>query len=164
MYDEQKPREHELAPELVALERRLLGMTPAAPRIDRDRMMFAAGQAAGAGQDGTATFDRADRSLYLAGASWAGRFWPAATFTMAAATLLLASILVWQNRWQPMTQQPAPIEPTVIANNNSHDLNADEPARSGARNTWQSIPSVNSGYLGVRYVALTRGVGALSLQ
>ena len=48
MYDEQESREHELAPELAALERQLRGMTPAAPRVDRDRLMFAAGQAAGA--------------------------------------------------------------------------------------------------------------------
>ena len=30
MYDEQKSREHELAPELAALERQLRGVTPAA--------------------------------------------------------------------------------------------------------------------------------------
>src|SRR3954453_7756406 len=102
MYDEQKPREPEIAPELRALERQLRRMTPAAPLVDRDRLMFAAGQAAvsaDARQDGHAAYDRAGRPLRTARPSWAARrFWPAATFTMTAATLLLATMLVWQRQ------------------------------------------------------------------
>jgi hypothetical protein len=169
MYDEQKSREHELAPELVALERQLRGMSPAAPRIDRDRLMFAAGQAAGAesvaesGQHRRAMYDDAGRPLYLGSASWASRqFWPAATFTMTAATLLLATMLVWQNRPQPFAQQLVPMQPAVEVNSGSHDFVVDRPSQLALRNRWASIPSEKSGYLGIRYVALTQGVGALS--
>jgi len=169
MYDEQKSREHELAPELVALERQLRGMSPAAPRIDRDRLMFAAGQAAGTesvaepGQHRRAMYDDAGRPLYLGSPSWSGRhFWPAATFTMTAATLLLATMLVWQNRPQPFAQQLVPMQPAVDVSSSSHDFVMNRPSQLALRNKWRSIPSVKSGYLGVRYVALTRGVGALS--
>ena len=169
MYDEQESREHEIAPDLAALERQLRGMSPTAPGIDRDRLMFAAGHAAGAasitnpGQHGRAMYDAAGRPLYATGLSWSGRrFWPAATLTMTAATLLLATMLVWQNRRQPIAEQTVPMQPAVIANSESHDFVMERPVRLAARNTWLSIPSVNSGYLGVRYVALTRGIGALS--
>ena len=168
MYDEQESREHEIALELAALERQLRGMTPAAPRIDRDCLMFAAGQAAAlaeASQDGRAMYDRSGRPLYFAGSSRAGRrFWPAATCTMTAATLLLATMLVWQSRRQPIAQQSVPMQPAVVASSSSHDFVMDRPARLATHNTWPSIPSVNSGYLGVRYVALTRGIGALSSE
>jgi hypothetical protein len=169
MYDEQNAREHEIAPELAALEQQLRGMTPAAPRVDRDRLMFAAGQATGAAsiaepsQDGRAMYDRAGRPLYVAGPSWTRRrFWPVATFTMTAATFLLATMLVWQNRPQPIAKQTAPTSAAVVSEGGSHDVDADVPTRFAVRNSWPSIPSINSGYLGVRYVALTRGIGALS--
>ncbi len=171
MYDEQESHEHELAPELASLERQLRGVTPLTARVDRDRLMFAAGQAASTassaepGQNGRAMYDETGRPLYIAGPSWAGRrFWTAATFTMTAATLLLATMLVWQRRQQPIGQQAAPMQPTVVAINNSHDIDADRPAQLTTRNQWPSIPSANSGYLGARYVALTRGIGALSSE
>ena len=44
MFDEHEPAEFELAPDLAALERQLPRLTPAAPRIDRDRLMFEAGR------------------------------------------------------------------------------------------------------------------------
>jgi hypothetical protein len=168
MYDGQESREHELAPELAALERQLRSMMPAPPRVDRDRLMFAAGEAAGAasiaepGQHGRAMYDETGRPLCIAGPSWAGRFWPAATFTMTAASLLLATMLVWQDLRQPIGRQIAPLQLATDANNSSHDFDIDQPAQLATRNTWPSIPFDNSGYLGVRYVALTRGVGALS--
>ena len=160
MYDEQKSHEHEIAPELVALERQLRGITPAPPCVDRDRLMFAAGQAAASGatsQNGRAMYDLAGRPLHIA-----GRFWPTATCTMTAAALLLATMLVWQNRRQPIAHQVAPMQPAIVASNNLRDFDAVRPDRLAIRNQWQSIPSANSGYLGVRYVALTRGIGALS--
>jgi hypothetical protein len=171
MYDEQESREQELAPELAALERQLRGMALAPPRVDRDRLMFAAGQAAGvasrveSGRYGWAMYDASGRPLYITGPSWAAhRFWPAAAFTMTAAALLLATMLVWQNRRQPIVQQIVPMQPAVVASNDLHEFPADRPDRLTTRNQWQSIPSVSSGYLGIRYVALTRGVGALSSE
>src|SRR3954470_10060363 len=166
MYDEQKPHEDEIASELLALERQLRGMTPIAARVDRDQLMFAAGQAAGIasvaepGHDSRAMYDRADRPMYIAGPSWPGRhFWPAATFTMTAATLLLATMLVWQDRRQPIAERLVPRQPAVIAINDSQDFETRGLVRLDARNLWPPLPSTNSGYLGVRYVALTRGVG-----
>ena len=105
MFNQPEPGKFELAPELAALQRQLAQqLTPAAPRVDRDQLMFDAGRAAErASQDG--------RAIYLAGPSWAGRtgpnvratgsasarrFWPAATATMTAATILLSALLVWQ--------------------------------------------------------------------
>ena len=125
MYDEQESREHEIAPELAALERQLRGMTPAAPRVDRDQLMFAAGQAAGVGRKparmaGLCMIAPADR-CYIAGPSWAARrFWPAATFTMTAATLLLATMLVWQRQsLQVASQGVTPVSAIQIRCRNS---------------------------------------------
>jgi hypothetical protein len=164
MHDEQKSREQELAAELVALERQLRGMTPTPPRVDRDCLMFAAGQAAGAasqaepGQYGRAMYDESGRPLHIAGPSWtAHRFWPAATFAMTAATLLLGTMLVWQNRSQSVPQLTASPQPTAKLVGPSRSEEADQVNRFAIRNVWSTSPPASSGYLGIRYVALTRG-------
>jgi hypothetical protein len=161
MYDEQESREHELAPELIALERQLRGMAPAPPRVDRDRLMFAAGQAAvseGTDRDGRAMYDRAGRPLPIG-----SRFWPAATFTMTAATLLLATMLVWQRQTLGVASQGTLALPTTIQV-------SEQPREAMARSPVQFASSTlglrafqhpTSGYLGVRYAALVRGVDAL---
>jgi hypothetical protein len=171
MYDEQKSHEHELAPELIALERQLRGMTPAPPRVDRDRLMFAAGQAAGAAskiepdQDGRARYDEAGHPVNLAGPSWAGRsFWPAATFAMMAATVLLATMLIWQNRSQSVTPQIAGPHAVVDAVDAARGGDVQQADRFASRDEWPAIPRVTTGYLGVRHIALTRGVGALGSE
>ncbi len=46
MFDEHEPAEFKIAADLSAVERQLARLTPAAPRIDRDRLMFEAGRAA----------------------------------------------------------------------------------------------------------------------
>ena len=169
MHDEQKPREPEIAPELTVLEQQLRRMTPAAPRVDRDRLMFAAGEAAGAATiaerdvSGSAIYDRTVRAPHIAGPSWAARrFWPAATFTMTAATLLFATILVWQRRPVPF---PAPgyalPSSTNQASEQPHMAIAPSPselASSSFGPRTSQLPS--NGYLGIRYAALTRGVSA----
>jgi hypothetical protein len=170
MYDEQKSREPEIAPELIALERHLRGMTPAVPRIDRDQMMFAAGQAAGAatatepGRDGRAMYDRAGRPLHIAGPSWAGRrFWPAATFTMTAATLLLATIFVWQRQsFQVASHGNEQLPTTIAVSAQPHMGMADSPVRSEASPFVSPAfqQAARNGYLSIRYAALTRGVDA----
>jgi hypothetical protein len=166
MYDKQKPRELEIAPELSALERQLRGMTPAAPRVDRDRLMFTAGQAAvsaDAGQHGRAMYDRAGDPHHIAGPSWAAyRFWPTATFTMTAATLLLATMLVWQRQTNQFASK-GDASPPSTNQASEQPLMAitpppGEPATSSVRSPTFQHPS--SGYLGIRYAALTRGVSA----
>jgi len=165
MFDEQKPGEQHLAPELVALERQLLGLTPALPRIDRDRLMFEAGRASvqmieerspsrslrGRGIDAAASLPVAGRR---------GWFWPAATALTTAASFLLATMLVFQNRSQFVAEQsntpPAPDE-----SNNITQVSNDLPAEPFARREWSTKPVLNDGYLGIRYIAVTAGIGAL---
>jgi hypothetical protein len=165
MHDKQESHEPELAAELLALERQLRGMSPMVPRVNRDHLMFAAGQAAGTTlvaeptPDSGAIYD-STRLVYIARRSWADRCWPAATFTMTAASIMLATVVVWQNRQQTIPQQTAPFQPAIIATNELRESPADEPQFT-TRLRWSSIPSANSGYLGVRYVALTRGITAV---
>ena len=169
MYDEQKSREPEIAPELVALERQLRGMSPAVPRIDRDQMMFAAGQAAGAalmaepGQHGRAMYDDAGRPMYIASPSWAARrFWPAATFTMTAATLLLATMLVWQRQERSFVSQGDALPPFINEASDQPRMAIGRPPGESATSSFGSpaFQQPTSGYLGIRYAALTRGVDA----
>lgn len=166
MYDEQKSREPEIAAELIALERQMRGMSPVAPRIDRDRLMFAAGAAtaAEAGQGGRAMFDETGRPVHIVGPSWAGRrFWPAATVTMTAATLLLAATLVWQRQtFQVASQGAAQLPTTVPMSEQPRMAVADLPGRLGISPFGSpAFQQASSGYLSVRYVALRRGVDAL---
>jgi hypothetical protein len=156
MYDEQKPREPEIGPELSALERQLRGMIPAAARVDRDRLMFAAGQAA--------TYDRAGDAHHLGGPSWAAhRFWPAATFIMTAATLLLATMLVWQRQAHEFASKGDASPPsTNRASEQPRMANAPLPGELATLSFGSSaFQRPSSGYLRIRYVALMHGVGAL---
>jgi hypothetical protein len=154
MFDEQRPDEIKLSPELAALETQLRALSPAMPQIDRDRLMFAAGRSA---------VSRPRWPGYIAGPSWAGSWlWPASAALMTAATLLLATMLVWQHR----SSQP------IAANANSTSASSNLPSKdvglTSANSalpptlTWNSVPPNTSGYLAMRYIALTRGVGALS--
>jgi hypothetical protein len=172
MFDEQKPGEQHLAPELVALERQLLGLTPALPRIDRDRLMFEAGRASALTASATiVTANEPSPSPSLQGrgietaatqrvAGHHGWFWPAATALATAASLLLATMLVFQNHSQFVAQQsntpPAPNE-----SNNITQVSKDLPAEQFARRDWSMKPVLNDGYLGIRYIAVTAGIGAL---
>lgn len=171
MYDEQKSREPEIAPELIALERQLRGMSPAMPRIDRDQMMFAAGQAAGAalmaepGQHGRAMYDDAGRPMYLVGPSWAGRrFWPAVAVTMTAATLLLAVLLVWQRQsFQVASHGEEQLPTTIAVSEQPRMAMANSSDRSGMSPLVLPAfqPTRRNGYLSIRYVDLRRGIGPL---
>jgi hypothetical protein len=172
MFDESKPDQQHLAPELVALERQLLGLTPALPRIDRDRLMFDAGRAAALTERGTVVAaNEPSPSPSLRGRGIevaatlrvAGRrawFWPAATAMMTAASLFLATMLVWQNRSQFVAQQPALPERSDQPREVAHSGDV-PPATSFAVRERSPKPALTSGYLGIRYVAVTAGVGAL---
>jgi hypothetical protein len=166
MHDEQRPREPEIAPELNALEQQLHRMTPAAPRIDRDRLMYAAGHAAAlgeSGRDGWAMYHRAGSSHAVASPSWgARRFWPAATFIMTAATLLLATMLVWQRQAHPFASQ-VDVLPPFTTQASEQPRMAIAPAPSESATSSFGSPTLlhpSNGYLGIRYAALTRGVDA----
>src|SRR5262245_36381221 len=142
MFDEQKSNENELTPDLAAFERQLRGLAHglAAPRIDRDQLMLAAGRAAAEGP--VPATPRAARSR-----AW---LWPAATFTMTAATLFLATMLVWQNHEHAIALQQAMApgnhdlasnpQPAVAAVASGGANNGREADALTYRNAWKTIP------------------------
>jgi len=112
--------------------------------VDRDQLMFAAG-----------------RTSRLAERSWASSwFWPAATVLSSAATILLATMLVWQrNDSQPIDTRPHAAA-TLAAANDAGDVWSSDP---GPR-AWPWPGRLATGYLAIRYVALTQGVAALDRE
>jgi len=138
MYDEHESIEQSLPAELAALEKQLAAFAPMAPRVDRDRLMFAAGRASVGHSTGT---------------SWAGsKFWPAATVLATAASILLATMLVWQR-----AESGSIATPQVAGKSNAEPIVVQDAS-------WRWSDRLPSGYLGVRHVALTRGVGALEYE
>jgi hypothetical protein len=155
MFDKHRPEEIELTAALAAFEARLRGLTPVTPRVDRDRLMFAAGAAAASRR--TSPGNMAKR---IGSRRWG---WPAATAMMTAATLLLATMLVWQNHSPQRSGSIASLaSPSAVkAHRKDVEVSADDSALPPTlmRN---AVPPRTSGYLETRYIALTRGVGALS--
>ena len=153
MFDEHEPAEPEVAADLKALEQQLAQIAPMALRIDRDQLMFEAGRASVA---------QPKRLGYIADPSRVGaRFWPAATATMTAATVLLATMLVWQRQNPPLAIQQTP--PEVVASRSAAKGPAapTDSARAEISMAYSSsLPQSTTGYLGMRYIALTRGIGA----
>jgi len=150
MSNEREPERRELTPELAALEGRLAGLSPVAARIDRDKLMFEAGRAA-AQLEGLG--DLAEPSRLGV------RLWPAATVIMTAASVLLATMLVWQREDTQIATQPMAPPPVPVA----AQPQAMPPAArlEFAWSSSQDRQQPNTGYLGMRHVALTRGVHAI---
>ena len=187
MSDKHQPDERRLPAELAAVERQLAGLAPAGPRIDRDRLMFEAGRAAAEAElhavhlgegasvassrsadQGTLTpalspprriFDQRER-----GKRW---FWPAATATMTAATVLLSVMLVRQDQRLHAVQlvsaerESTPAEAPAATPSVDHDAD-DSLMLAESQDVWPLGGQPTRGYLGARYVALTRGVDALA--
>ncbi len=159
MFDKRESEEPELIPELTAIERQLARLAPAAPRINRDCLMFEAGKAAA----------RPKWLGHIAEPSWLGRrLWPAATAVMTAASLLLATMLVRQNCSPSVAQVPT-AKPQAAATpvvDRPHEVATNHSASSAPRSEWTmtgwpALRQPTGGYLGIRYIALMRGVGAL---
>jgi hypothetical protein len=147
MFNEQESGEFRLPAELAALEKRLAAF-PAEPlRIDRDRLMFEAGRAAG---------DRGERRAAKS-ELLRSRFWPMATATMTAATVMLAATLAWRTDWRGGGAKPR-ADVVAAANIAAEGTN---PVAAYPM-TWTGYDRTPPGYLGIRYVALTRGVDALA--
>ena len=156
MFDEQEQHRRELDAEMAALERQLRGLTLAPLRVDRDRLMFEAGQAA-SGRPGSLS--------YKGGLSWdRHRFWPAAAVAATAATVLLATMLVWQNRSQLVAPQPGQPQVAADAAHSAQEAPVVPGYRLASRDAWPNSGPPFRGYLGVRYVALTAGVAALPVE
>jgi hypothetical protein len=93
MSDERETSKFPLTPELAALERHLANVELSPPRLDRDRLMFAAGRAA---ERTAVQCEAAGRLLKAAQvASVRQWLWPAATAVTTAASIMLAVMLFW---------------------------------------------------------------------
>jgi hypothetical protein len=159
MFDKREPAEPELTPELQALEGKLARMAPAAVRFDRDRLMFEAGMAAGRG----GAEPSPSPSLRGRGKVWV---WRGATALMTAASLLLATMLVWQRQEFDVALREAK-RPAVVPQLASAQpaVSAPPAVVSDVRTAnWVSLRQPGAGYLGVRYTAITRGVDAIDSE
>lgn len=162
MFDDETS-EPKLNPELEAIERQLARLTPVAPRVDRDRLMYMAGIAAAAQPRG---LGHIAEPFGLGVRRW---LWPAATALMTAASLLLATMLVWQRRtYELALQSPAGSQQLAGANASQTAVVpaiATSTAPSGSAAIVQvarsSVLQPKPGYLGIRYIALTHGVTAI---
>jgi hypothetical protein len=162
MFERQKPDDLQLPADLAAFERGLTELSPAAVRMDRDRLMFAAGRAAGGGGV-TSDSGQDGRAMVV---NWSGSaFWPAATAMMTAATILLATMLVWQHADRQLAAKPqADVMVTVSADGEElktriESVDREPDTVNRGRWPWSARPT--SGYLGLRNVALAEGVAAI---
>jgi hypothetical protein len=154
MFDEREPAEPELTPDLQAIEGQLARLTPAAARVDRDRLMFEAGKVAA----------RPSWPGYIAGPAWhGGLMWPAMTTLMTAASLMLAVSLVWQRHSFEVALQKRSQTVSVVqvAEQRPAEVLSPKAQPSLATAEWTTFRQPATGYLGIRYAALTRGVNAI---
>jgi hypothetical protein len=173
MHDESECGGPELTADLSAFEQKLSRLVAAPLSVDRDRLMFEAGRAA----------ERAGRNMPLASRPNAWR-WPAATATMTAASLFLAAMLVWPNEPPPgglahfaeSAEQNVPVplhsrSASEIRRELAHFAESSEQSMPAPRHSVGSgrgskfwAPRATSGYLHLRHIALTQGVGAMPLE
>jgi hypothetical protein len=156
MLDEREPAEPELTPDLKAIEGKLARLVPAGARVDRDRLMYEAGRAA------TVAVNEPfpSPSLQGRGSVWV---WRGVSAFMTAASLMLGTMLVWQRHSFEMAlqQQNQPVIAPQLAS-------VQQPAGSPRlappdirTANWIALRQPATGYLGVRFTALTRGVDAI---
>jgi len=158
-YHTHQPNSDALAP----IEQTLAGFTPVGPRLDRDRLMFLAGQASARCQE---PGDRgqgpglADIRVFAPSRHW---LWPATAATFAATSLALLVALVMRPAIQPQIVYRDGTEAVPVGGN------AAQPRAGAAREellavrpaVWQppAIPPDN--YVHTRDVALRLGLDAL---
>ena len=162
------PHESREPPELspadqAALERALAAVTPAPPRLDRDRLMFLAGaassNAAASPESQTLNPEPSFADLRLPVHSWR---WPVATAALAATSLALAIALLVRPAPaerivylpQPVRNEAAPAAPNLVQQ-------PVQPAAVAAisRSPQREAPARN--YVQTRDVALRLGLDAL---
>ena len=158
------PHENNQPSPLAAFERTLAGFAPAAPQLDRDRLMFLAGQASVEryGSRGAVVSTPVLSTKYSVLST--PYLWPASTAVLAASTILLAASFL---------RQPEPR--TVLVERHVQTAGPDATSRvvvreessqrseSGQRELARSrISSEN--YLRTREVALRMGLDAIGHQ
>ena len=152
---------------LTSIEQALASFAPSAPRLDRDRLMFLAGQASAEGRE--SGFGSRKTDVYPP-SNVGTRFWPAATAALAATSLALLIALVARPTPQPQivyldrppiaesgdaTKQPA----SPAARESVAETALPGPASRLAAARLPAIPADN--YLRSRDVALRLGLDAL---
>lgn len=138
------------------IERRLAALAPAGARVDRDRLMFLAGEA-----QGLEVRDMRSEVRRRGGSSW---LWPAAAMTLGATSLALLMALfvrpetqiVYRDREVLVEQPQVPMQSqtTPVAETGTIPITLAVAQRSPA-----SIPTNN--YVRTREVALRMGLDAL---
>ena len=157
MFDEREPAEPEMTPDLKAIEGRLARLVPSGARVDRDRLMYEAGKAAA----------QPNRPGYLAKPSWLGaRVWQVGTGLMTAASLMLATMLVWQQQAFEVAMEKQKLAPPVVqVARQPSDPGLEEDVRLDfAVANRSALRQASNGYLGIRYAALTRGVNEMETE
>ena len=152
---------------LTPIEQALAGFTPSAPRLDRDRLMFLAGQASAEGRESEIGSRKADVHPPSNAGAW---LWPASTAVLTATSLALLIALVARPAPQPQivyldrlsitetgdaTKQPA----SPAARDSVAETALPGPAPRLAAARLPAIPEDN--YLRSRDVALRLGLDAL---
>ncbi len=141
---------------LESVEQALAGFTPAPPRLDRDRLMFLAGQAS------TQASVHTEKLALPAGrANW---LWPASTAALAATSLALAAALLVRPMPQPQVvyrDRPVLVQPPRgIQSPPAHERDvAPQPVLPSPG--LAEGPATHGGYLKTRGVALRIGLDGL---
>ena len=130
-----------LPEDLIDIERALKSLSPRSSRLDRDRLMYLAGQAAAPCQ----------RPAF--GSRGGHPVWPAIALTMTVAASLLGMTLLWQ----PV---PKPVERIVYVDRAETLATVPTPIARAGRPTPRVTP-VSPNYLTIRRLAIEEGVDAI---
>lgn len=158
-----------------AVERLLKSYSPTLPQIDRDRLMFLAGQASALASGGPGTAAQqwsvpgqldapqsfATAKLTLPARRASHGLWPASTAAFAATSLALAIALVVRPLPQPQVayvERPAPVELTQGNVETSRDAASPRVSAAGPE-AAATVPADN--YVRTREVALRMGLDAI---
>jgi hypothetical protein len=150
---------------LKPMERALAGFSPAAPQIDRDRLMFLAGQASEQHRVGVVV--NPSRPLQRAGSSGPLRhgsrwLWPASTAVLAATSLALAVALFLRPGPQPLVvYRDRPSEAVVAAASQPRISPHADKIVSTVVSEVPPTHVASNNYVRTREVALRMGLDAL---
>jgi hypothetical protein len=147
----EKNTDVELPEELKSIETALRQLTPLGSQLNRDRLMYMAGQAS-AGQ-ALSPASTTGRPWWKAAAN--RNLWPLATAALALVCITLGGLLISQRSDMRLVY----VERTPTESENSSVVTAGDAARPYAFGI--SPVANNSNYLELRNLVLTRGVDAL---
>jgi hypothetical protein len=159
MFDEHEPAEPGLTPGLKAIEGRLARLVPAGTGIDRDQLMYEAGRAAALAMREPSP----GPSLQGRGNVWV---WRGMSAFMTAASLMLGTMLVWQHHSfeVALQQRNQPVIAPQMASDQQTVALPPLAAPDISTANWIALRQPATGYLGLRFTALTRGLDAIDSE